>query len=162
MPYVRAIRPSPKPRLSRSGTQTEGTMPSRQIPMRTRRSISSPPTTIPTSQSPTPTLAARLETEVSQSGFMLRFLLGNQAPFDLEIHAGAEKLMGWLPNAVTADSWAFTYRMVELVTVIGVVASMEICGYTGYHEPPMLLVITELSIAILPVRSLLTKKMALP
>ena len=41
--------------------------------------------------------------------------------------------------------------MVELVTVMGVSSWLEICGYLGYHEPPMLLVITELSITMLPV-----------
>ena len=52
--------------------------------------------------------------------------------------------------------------MVEFVTVMGVSSWLEICGYVGYHEPPMLLVIVELSITMFPVWSLLTKKMALP
>jgi hypothetical protein len=30
-------------------------------------------------------------------------LVGTQATFDLEIYAGSEKLVGWLPNAATAD-----------------------------------------------------------
>jgi hypothetical protein len=41
--------------------------------------------------------------------------------------------------------------MVELVTAMGVSSWFEICGYVGYHEPPMLLVMVELSMTMLPV-----------
>ena len=43
------------------------------------------------------------------------------------------------------------FAMVELVTVVGVSSNSEIWRYCEYHEPPMLLVITELSITMLPV-----------
>jgi hypothetical protein len=38
----------------------------------------------------------------------------------------------------------------------------EICGYCGYHEPPMLLVLVELSMVISPVWLLVAKEMAPP
>ena len=52
--------------------------------------------------------------------------------------------------------------MIESVTAIGVSLCMEMPSKTGYQEPPELLVIPELSITILPVWSLETKKMAEP
>ena len=59
--------------------------------------------------------------------------------------------------------------MVELVTVMGVASCPEICGYRGYHDPPMLFVITDWSMTMLPftpgtplTTPLLTKKIALP
>jgi hypothetical protein len=42
------------------------------------------------------------------------------------------------------------YWMVELVTLIGVSSCWEICGYFGYQDPPMLLMMTELSILMSP------------
>jgi hypothetical protein len=41
--------------------------------------------------------------------------------------------------------------MIESVTAIGVSLCMEMPSKTGYQEPPELLVITELSMTILPV-----------
>jgi len=42
------------------------------------------------------------------------------------------------------------YSIVEFVTTIFVSLCIEIAGYTGYHEPPELYLITELSIRIFP------------
>ena len=46
---------------------------------------------------------------------------------------------------------AGAHRIVELVTVMGVSSWPEICGYVGYQEPPVLSVIVERSITMLPV-----------
>jgi len=60
------------------------------------------------------------------------------------------------------SGWQPDYWIVEFVTLIGVSSCAEICGYFGYHEPPMLFVITLRSMLMIPVWLLLTKKMALP
>jgi hypothetical protein len=73
------------------------------------------------------------------------------------------RLGEWRSSAAcTAYQSAHGVGTVELVTVMGVLSLAEICKYLLYHEPPMLLIITELSITMLPVSLLLTKKMALP